>query len=51
MPLKVRTTWAASVRATGVHQYDVGISAWVVAWKTSEGSSWRASEKFRALFQ
>ena len=51
VPLKVCTTWAASASATGVHQKEVGISDCVVAWKTSEGSSRRASAKLRALSQ
>src|SRR6516162_11542569 len=45
-PLKVRTTWAASVSATGVHQNEVGISFTVTAEDSSEVSSLWASEKF-----
>ena len=44
-------TWLASVSATGVHQYEVGNSDSLVPWITSEGSSFLASAKLRALFQ
>ena len=44
-------TWLASDRTTGVHQYEVGMSASVVDWTTSDGRSLRASLKFRCLPQ
>jgi hypothetical protein len=41
----------ASASITGVHQYEVGISATLALCHMSKGSNLRASAKFRALFQ
>jgi hypothetical protein len=51
MPFIASMTRLALASTTGMHQYEVGISATVRLRDTSEGSNLRASAKFRDLFQ